>query len=210
MASPAWAGAIVTWEAFGTITTSTSYGIEFTGRVPDPGTAYHLTMSFDPSSMVPTTFSPAGSNCFQVADVTGTMTMGSYDYALAGRGYTHSQMPGSPCQPGSQETSFQFGVRQPADSPWSMDQLSVMELWYVDELFRDGFPDAPTTGGLGGWQIHDAFGGPAYTVAAHGLDLRAVTDPGDPIDPAPVPEPGTLSLLGLGLAAAIRRKRLSL
>jgi hypothetical protein len=207
MSAPAWAGSIVTWESFGTLTTADIYGYEYTGLIPDPGSPYHLTISFDRDAMRPTPLSPAGSDCNTVAPVTGTMSLGAVDFGIrGGYGFTHAQLPGTNCTPGAPETQFLLGLTAPADNPWTVLQDAFMEMWYVDLVDADGFPAVPTDT-FGGFQIRSQAG----SFHIHGpIDLEAVgASDGGPIDPAPVPEPGTLSLLALGLAAAIRRKRLS-
>jgi hypothetical protein len=206
VARSASAGPIVTWEGSGLLTASTFAGYEFTGRVPDPGTAYSLTMSFDPTATSPTPLSAAGSGCNMVS-VAGTLTLGGYDYDFNhGFGFTHAQLPGSNCSPGAHETQFLFPLSAPPDNPWwAFSAGMFMEAWYVDLLNPDGFSSTPP--GNMGWQlrVNDL---PIHVTG--GLtNLRVTGDQENPIDPAPVPEPGTLTLLGLGLAEVIRRKRLS-
>jgi hypothetical protein len=108
------------------------------------------------------------------------------------------------CNPNSDRTQFLlFGLMAPRpDIPWDLSFpafSSVYVLDYTDLLVQDAFPDVPTTlraslgpvvdlGG-GGWNFHAGF------------DLRAVNQT------TPVPEPGTMVLLGIGLAAAVRARR---
>lgn len=208
MASPAWAESIVTWESFGSVTASDFFGMQHTDRVPDVGTPYHLSISFDRDAVVQTPLSPAGSDCYMANPVTGILSLGGYDFSTSnGYGFTHATLPGSNCTPGFPETQFVLGLTAPADNPWPWLNLSFMELWYVDLLDPDGFPAVPADA-YGGFQIRD----PDSIFHVSGpIDFQAVggDDDGDPIDPAPVPEPATVTLLGLGLAEVIRRKRLS-
>ena len=69
---------------------------------------------------------------------------------------------------------------------------------YRDALMRDAFPDAPSAPlGADVWLI-DLFNDGGFN--GH-IDLQAVDQT------SAVPEPGTMTLVGLGLAAAYRRRR---
>jgi hypothetical protein len=130
--------------------------------------------------------------------VTGSLTLGGYAYSTGGRGFTHAQLPGTNCTPGEPTTQFLLGfVDAPADSPWPIIEFGFIELWYMDRFVRDAFPMVPTSQG-GGFQIRD--GSRLFNVSAS-LDLQAVEQP------AAVPEPGTLTLVGVGLAAVVRKIR---
>lgn len=199
MARAASAGTIVTWQSVGEIVVSTFHNISDTGLTPPVGTPYELQMNFDPSALSPTPLSAAGSNCYTVG-VSGSVAIGGYTYGLSGNGFTHGKLPGSACSPGWMETQFLLGVVDaPPASPWVLG-LGFMEAWYVDTLVKDAFPLAPTSNEGMGFQIRDFSG--SFLVRAHG-DLQAV----DVEQPTPVPEPGTLALFGLGLAAVARRVR---
>jgi len=192
------AGTIVTWQSVGVIESSSFGGFQDTGRVPPPGTPYQLTMMFDPSAMTPTALSPPGSNCFSVS-VSSSLTVGGLTYGGGGSGFTHAQLPGTNCTPRWPETQFLLAFpHAPSNSPWPI-QFGFMELWYRDLLVQDAFPNAPTHNG-GRFQIRDQSG--SYLIMAR-HNLQAV----DPQQPAPVPEPGTLTLFGLGLAVVARKMR---
>jgi len=199
IARPVAAASIVTWEASGELAVSTYNGFEFTGRVPDPGTTFQFTMSFDPGSMRPTVFSPAGSNCYTVS-AGASITLGATTLAMAGGGFTNAALPGTNCSPGSGETQFALFVDNDAESPWPTAPFWLMELGYRDFLTPDGFSGVPPPGGAG-FQIRD----PGNVVFMRGrLDLQAVNAPEQP---TPVPEPATMTLFALGLAATAWRRR---
>jgi hypothetical protein len=191
------ADAIVTWHAEGEIGSSTYFGLP-TPLLPPAGTPYQLSLTFNQSLVTPTGLSPAGSNCFTVP-VSGSLTVGGFAHALGGLGFTHATLPGSNCTPGSQETQFILGIAEPSvPSPWILAD-GFMELWYRDLLIRDAFPDSPTSE-YGGFQIRDQF---FEMLVNADLNLEGA----DVQQPAPVPEPGTLMLFGLGLAAIARKVR---
>jgi hypothetical protein len=192
------ADTLVTWVSEGEIRLSEYGRVENTGLVPPVGTPYQLSMSFDPGALTPTPFSPAGSNCFTVP-VSGSLTLPGVSYGLSGSGFTHGKLPGTTCSPGWSDTQFLFGISDPTDTPWPVLGTGFMELWYTDLLVRDAFPAVPTTNGLG-FQIRDQVG--SFLVMGNG-NLQAAM----PEQPTPVPEPATMTLFGLGLAAALRRAR---
>lgn len=190
-------GTLVTWGAEGEIGFAAPQAWVDAGRIPPVGTPYQLTMTLDPSSAVPTPSSPPGSNCFMV-DVSGSLSLGGHAFTMGGKGFTHATLPGSNCTPGfSQETMFVMGLDPVAVTPWPWLEMSFMELWFRDLVVRDAFPNAPTPE-FGGLQIRDQSG--AFLLGAS-HNLHAVEQP------TAVPEPGTLTLFGLGLAAVARKIR---
>lgn len=194
------ADSILTWQASGEIGFSAFGGQQDTGRVPVAGTPYELTITLFQDTVRPTVSSPAGSNCNMV-NVSASLTMGGFNYSMGGFGFTHARLPGTNCSPGSPETQFIMGFREPRPvTPWPTVGFGFMELWYMDLVDQNLFPDSPTHNG-GGFQIRDETG--IWIISArhnlHGLQA--------PEQPTAVPEPGTVTLFGLGLAAIARKLR---
>jgi hypothetical protein len=193
------AATLVTWASEGEIVFSQYFGLPDRPEVPAVGTPYLLTLTLDPSAAQPTFSAPAGSGCVTTS-ATGSLTVGSATYGLSGAGFTHAMLPGSNCSPGAPETQFLLGINSfPEDGYPAIRRGAFMEFWFADLLVRDAFPMVPTTLGAG-FQIREEAG--TYLIRGAG-DLKAL----DVQQPTPVPEPGTMALVGLGLAAAIRRAR---
>ena len=194
------AATLVTWESVGEITLSQDNGF-FPPRTPPVGTPYELTMSWDASTATPTALSPAGSNCFMVS-AAGSLAVGGMTYGLSGLGFTQAQLPGSNCSPGARTTQFLFGLNEVGTDQWILGS-GFMEVFLFNDLSTHSFPETPSSPSAF-LQFRDNFGFGIYLVQGRG-DLAAVLDE----QPTPVPEPGSMVLLGTGLAAAwrVRRRR---
>jgi hypothetical protein len=193
------AGTIVTWVGDGQVTGN--YRQHEGQSVPPIGTPISLSMTFDPASAVATPNAPPPWNdggCQRVS-VAASVNIGGYVYSGSNNlAFTHAALPGTNCT-GTEFTQFSLhNVATPPDSPWSL-RNGVLILSYRDLLVQDAFPSEPTLNGLASLWWDELLG------SSHGfrgqVDLRALEQP------AAVPEPGTMTLFGLGLAAVARKLR---
>ena len=201
VAYPAMADPIVTWQGSGFISSNSAGFNSF--PVPPVGTALSWTVSFDPSQQVPTFngLSTPTPGCMTVP-VSGAVTIGAYTYTTGSPslGFTQAMLPGTTCSNGGLDTQFSMhSLIQPAGNPWPF-QSSVLIISYRDLLMHDGFPTVPTaSGAFVSLSPTDGFGGVSFNAPT---SISAVD-----VGQTPVPEPGTMTLLGLGLAAAFRKAR---
>ena len=200
VAYPATAGTIVTWEGVGQID---SVGAMHGGiAIPPVGTPLTVTLSFDPSAISPSYGAlPSQGNCV-MTPVSASMTIGPYAYSTApgSMGFTHAQLPGSNCVVNvGGFTQFSLHTMQsPPDTPWPIGFGGILILSYRDLLIQDAFSPTPPPGAL--LFLADPAGTSTWR-----FNGSVSFDPIDEM--SPVPEPGTLALLGLGLAATFRKVR---
>jgi PEP-CTERM motif len=196
VAGPVSAATMVTWVGEGEVWRSYS---TFPGLFGPPvGTPVSITLSFDPAQQGPTPLSPLGSDCMMVP-ASASASLGGYTFnAPNALGFTNAQLIGTNCAPGTGETQFSlYPLQGPPGSPWPLEGNGVLVLSYFDLISPDLFPDAPTALGASLW--YQGFVGFGFDAT---LDLRAVD-----LQPAPIPEPGSVTLFGLGLAAITRHVR---
>jgi hypothetical protein len=208
-AYPVSADPIVTWQGSGAVTSSDDLFPGFPDHpfyraAPPVGTPLSFNVSFDPSQAHPTMFSSPGSGCLTVP-ASGSLTIGDYTYGLNGEGLTHGLAPGITCATGSLSyTEFGLHVSDvETGAPWELNNgRGMLIVYFNDPLIRDTFPTSPAASSAGlYWAIFP--GSPQAPTFEGRIDLSAVDEM------TPVPEPGTLSLLALGLAAAYRKRRAS-
>jgi hypothetical protein len=190
------ADALVTWEARGVIGQS---GPTFHPKFPviPVGTPFTLSVTFNPNAASPTVNAPYP-DCLTVG-FSGSLTLGSTTYGGSGFGFTNAMLPGSNCQQ-TDLTQFTLlgGTSAEGVSLQSVYGTSIIVASYRDLLVQDAFPDAPTGTGFFFMNRWDHGGN------VNGSFTWQVVD-ADP--PAPVPEPGTLTLFALGAAAVARSVR---
>ena len=132
--------------------------------------------------------------------VTGSVTIGSYTAAAPfAQGYTNSFIPGDICN-GSGLTEFTFGIPAGPMGSYALPAGLVL-LSYRDLILRDAFPSVPMPAVPADISFLASGGGQFEYIFQGRATLSAVNQS------TPVPEPGTISLLALGLAAVVRRSR---
>ena len=192
----AFAHGLVTWEASGVIGQA---GPTFSPRFPEipVGTPFTLSVTFNPNTASPTINAPYP-DCLRVG-FSGSLTLGSTTYGGSGFGFTNAMLPGSNCeQTGFTQFTLLGGTSAEGASFHSVYGLSIIVASYRDLLVQDAFPDAPT--GPGFFFINRVDQGGSVNGS---FTWRVV----DAEQPAPVPEPGTLTLFALGAAAVARSVR---
>ena len=173
------------------------------------GTPWTLTLGFDPEAPGRPGFPsiPDGScNIYPVSSA--TFTLGSFTYTNSGgQIWTNSNLPGSECT-GSRAGAIQFEfVRGWTQEPgaWNLNQ-GLLIAQYTDVVNDGSLPASPNprpdtvTGQL---NFYDLFGlSPFPAFQDSSFTPRLLVD-----NPTPVPEPGTMAMLGMGLALGARRWR---
>jgi hypothetical protein len=187
----------VTWEATGVV--NRGFTVREDKPFPPIGTPYSLTLTFNPSAAFPTPIGVPGSGCLAV-NVSGSLELGGASYVGSGFGFTHAQLPGTNCVgPIGGFTQFGIGLTPVGETPWDVTG-SLLIASYRDLLMPNAFPLVPT--GTGAWWISSPVERAIWEAGALWAPSAVSVE-----QPAPVPEPGTMTLFALGLAAAARRLR---
>jgi hypothetical protein len=205
VASTAAADTLVTWQADGTVTSrvgTSTFPPPGSPIAPPIGAPFSVTLTFDPESAVQTASGAMLPGC-QTVSVSGSVTIGSYStpFGSISAGYTQSNLPGLSRCAGGNQTHFELYVPgAPVDNPFKLPP-GILFLSYEDLFVTDAFPNLPMPrfDVLGTYYANT--GGVLSSVFQGRLEFAAVEQP------TVVPEPGTMTLLALGLAAAYRRRR---
>ncbi|HUQ89815.1 MAG TPA: PEP-CTERM sorting domain-containing protein [Vicinamibacterales bacterium] len=200
----------IIWEAFGEVSWIgyTQFGGNstpppgWTHLGPPAGTPYSINVSFDPDARMQTPTSPAGAPC-STAAAQGTMALGGFNYALSGNIFTNALFAPMNCyvgdiQPLGSIDFFLFMTALDPD-PWELEGTHYLELKYFDLLHQNGtFPTEPTMDRSGSLWFHSE---PFFNFSGSFTPRLAAVE-----EATPVPEPGTMTLFGIGLALAARRR----
>lgn len=197
-------GAPITWRAESEVS-----------RINDPfgllegltvGTPWSLEVTFDPTG--PAT--PVGPGCNSFAVGATTFVLGGFTYTRSsGSVFTNSALPGNACPGDMPNTPLGmvqfawFGDWTQEPGAWNLN-LSPNALFagYYDQNAGDGslptFPVyAPVQGDWGGLKYEGLF---------QFVSFSSSFQPSLVENPVPIPEPATVTLFGLGLAALARQR----
>ena len=188
----------VTWQDSGFITYVANQPV-FPGL--SVGTPWALAVTFDPNGpFMPAALGQPGSNCNIYDSQSATFTLGGYSYANpGGRVWTNSLLPGNACSPaptGVIQFDWVGGWMLPPGA-WDIN-AGVLIAGYTDAVSHDGsLPLMPSLTGINtGLGFYTPLTAPSPAFQDSTFAPTAV-----------VPEPGTLVLLGIGIAYGLRRVR---
>lgn len=172
------------------------------------GTPWSLQITFDPASPGRSTGGLGVSGCNTFDAGATVFTFGGFTYrASSGQVFTNSALPGTNCTAPTGMIQFNF-YRQWTQEPGAWDlNLGALLPAYYDAVHSDGsLPTDPTFN-----PIQGVFAGLFWHDVTGNRDFQFYSGftPSLAAQPTPVPEPGTLVLLGTGLAYAGRRRRRS-
>lgn len=189
----------VTWQDSGFLTYVTNVPL-FPGLMI--GTPWAIQITFDPNGpFTPAALGQPGSNCNIYNSQSTSFTLGGYTYTSSGgRVWTNSLLPGDACSAaptGAIQFDWAGGWNQPAGA-WNLNS-GVLIAGYTDGTAGDGsLPAHPTLAGFST--------GVGFYSSATGTTPAFQASTFAPADIV-VPEPGTFSLLAIGVAYGWRRLR---
>lgn len=191
-------GAPVTWQDSGFLTYVINPPL-FPGLTV--GTPWSLAVTFDPAGpFTPAAGGGPNSNCNVYASQSTTLTLGGFTYANGGGSvWTNSLLPGNSCaatSTGAIQFDWVGGWTVPPGA-WDLN-IGVLIAGYTDAVTSDGsLPSGPTPSGFStGVGFYSAATGATPVFQANRFEPALV-----------VAEPGTLMLVGLGVACGLRRLR---
>lgn len=190
--------ATIIWEAFGTVGATDQYGAV---APPPDSTPWALRLQFDPDLIGPSPGShwPPGAPCSMVP-ISGSFMLGGADYTFGGGSnlaFTNAMLPYDNCGSYGSGTVQFFMFPRSTDDPWRLWGLGgSFLLASYEDLYQNGtIPTEPV------------YSHPGYLVYRNdSFRLEANFSPEAVQQPAPIPEPATTTLVGLGLALISGRK----